>query len=101
MIQLFSDYHINHTISTSANSLIYKAVRQSDERPMILKVLNQKFPSLEAKARFRREYRITQSLADLEGVIEVYDLEETPDAMMMALEDFGGESLQIWLERVC
>ncbi len=99
MTKLFSDYHINHTISTSAHALIYRAERRSDKRPMILKVLNRKFPSLEEKARFRREYRITKSLADLEGVIHVHGLEETPEAMMMAIEDFGGESLQICLER--
>lgn len=85
-------YSIKETLFTSARSIIYRAVRGLDARPVILKVLNSEFPSVEHVARLHREYRLTRELA-MDGVIEVLGLERFGTSVAIVLEDFGGESL--------
>lgn len=85
------------------NSLIYRGIRQTDQQPVILKLLNQAYPSPEKIARFKLEYEITQILNSamlpaqagqaLLGVIHAYSLGTDQGRWVMVLEDFGGESL--------
>ncbi|WNG43954.1 AAA family ATPase [Archangium minus] len=85
-------YSVRETLFTSAKSLIYRATRTADARPVILKVLNTEFPSTEQVARLHREYRLTRELA-MEGIIEVLALERFGTSVAIVLEDFGAESL--------
>lgn len=85
-------YSTRQRLFTSERSIIYRATRTADERPVILKVLNAEFPSTEQVARLRREYRLTRDLA-MDGVIEVLGLERFGTSLGIVLEDFGGESL--------
>jgi histidine kinase len=80
----------------SSRSLIYRAERNADQVPVLLKVLRQEYPSPKAIARFQMEYHLLQSL-NLEGVIQVYDWKLYQQSPVIVLEDFGGESLQNWL----
>jgi len=59
---------------------------------VILKLLNQDFPSPERIAWFTREYEVLRDL-HLPGVVAAYSLEHDQQRPMMVLEDFGGESL--------
>jgi predicted ATPase/signal transduction histidine kinase len=85
-------YSIRETLFTSARSIIYRATRTTDARPVIVKVLNAEFPSTEQVARLHREYRLTRALA-MDGVIEVLGLERFGTSVALIVEDFGGESL--------
>jgi predicted ATPase/tRNA A-37 threonylcarbamoyl transferase component Bud32 len=60
--------------------------------PVILKVLNDNYPSPERVARFRQEFEIIQRL-DLDGVVKAHGLEMSDHSPVIILEDFGGESL--------
>ncbi|MEG4530706.1 AAA family ATPase [Microcoleus sp. D2_18a_D3] len=48
--------------------------------------------------RYRTEYRITQELKEA-GVVRVYDLQKYQNSLVMFVEDFGGESLTIWMQQ--
>jgi PAS domain S-box-containing protein len=85
-------YRIRQQLYASSNSLIYRAERAADGLPVILKIFNQEFPSPERIAWFKREYEVIRNL-DLPGVVAAYELENVQQRWMMALEDFGGESL--------
>ncbi|MGH2413888.1 MAG: serine/threonine protein kinase [Microcystaceae cyanobacterium] len=85
-------YQVVEALYESTKSLIYRGWRDSDEIPVILKVLNQANPPLEAIARFKLEYDITRSF-NLEGVVKAYGIEPYQHSLIMILEDFGGESL--------
>jgi len=91
------NYEIITPIYESANSLVYRGIRQKDNQPVILKVLKQDYPSPEELTRYRQEYDITRRLANVEGVIDVYSLEKHQNTLVMSLEDFGGQSLKYWL----
>jgi len=82
----------------SANSLVYRAIREADNQPIILKLLKESYPTPQELLRYRTEYRITQELKE-PGVVRVYDLQKYQNSLVMFVEDFGGESLTIWMQQ--
>jgi len=92
-------YQISKKIYDSANSLVYRALRNKDNQAIILKYLKEDYPSPEELTRYRQEYDITHRLADLDGVVKVYSLEKHKNTLVMCMEDFGGESLRYWLAK--
>ncbi|XZO04461.1 MAG: AAA family ATPase [Microcoleus sp.] len=82
----------------SANSLVYRAIREADNQPLILKLLKDSYPTPQELVRYRTEYRITRKLKEA-GVVQVYDLQKYQNTLVMFLEDFGGESLKILMQQ--
>jgi predicted ATPase/class 3 adenylate cyclase len=79
-----------------------RAVRESDNRAVIVKVLNAEIPTQRQLARFQREYEFVRSLTDgrsgasdaeLPGVVPALSLEKFGDSLAIVFEDTGGESL--------
>jgi len=89
-------YHILAQIYESVNSVVYRAIREKDNLPVILKVLQEEFPSQSDFQKYEREYKILRQL-NLDSVIKVYELQTYQNTLVMTLEDFGGESLKILL----
>ena len=89
---------ITGLIYESANSLVYRAFRQADNQPVVLKILKENYPTPQELARYRTEYKITQSL-NLSGCMKADDLQQYQNTLVMFLEDFGGESLKIWMQQ--
>ncbi|MEG4349427.1 AAA family ATPase [Microcoleus sp. LAD1_D3] len=89
---------VTELIYESANSLVYRAFRQPDSLPVLLKILKENYPTPQELARYRTEYKITQSL-NLSGCIKAYDLQPYQNTLVMFVEDFGGESLKIWMQQ--
>ncbi len=94
----FPGVTVTAKIYQSANSLVYRALRDSDNEPIILKVLKENYPTPQELARYRTEYQITKSL-NLTGCIKAYDLQPYQNTLVMFIEDFGGESLKIWMKQ--
>ena len=84
-------------IYESANSEVYRGIRQSDNRPVILKLLKQNYVTSSKLTRYRQEFEILSSL-DVEGVIKAYSLETHKRNLIIILEDFQAVSLKKWLE---
>ncbi|MEG4212345.1 AAA family ATPase [Microcoleus sp. S13_B4] len=82
----------------SVNSLVYRAIREANNQPIILKLLKESYPTPQELVRYRTEYRITQELKE-PGVVRVYDLQKYQNSLVMFVEDFGGESLTIWMQQ--
>ncbi|MBW4614757.1 MAG: AAA family ATPase [Desmonostoc vinosum HA7617-LM4] len=91
-------YTILDQIYESTNSSVYRGQRNQDHQPVILKFLKQDYPTPSALVRYKQEYEITKNL-DLDGVIKVYSLEKYQNSLVIILEDFGGESLKIIMNR--
>ncbi len=83
-------------IYESANSIVYRSIGTLDGQPVILKLLKTGCPTPRELTRYKQEYAIVRSL-QLEGVVRAYDLQKHQNTLVMFLEDFGGESLQILL----
>ncbi len=81
-------YQVLSKIYESPCSVVYRALRDEDGLPVILKVLRDRYPSPEEIIRYRQEYRITGSLCAVPGIIRVYGLEKYGNTLVMILEDF-------------
>ncbi|MBD2068016.1 AAA family ATPase [Leptolyngbya sp. FACHB-671] len=89
---------IQSKIYESPVSLVYRGIREQDNQALVIKLLKQDYPSSLEIIRYRQEYQITHSL-NLEGVVRVYSQQDYQRTLVMLLEDFGGESLQCWIEQ--
>ncbi|MCP4112043.1 MAG: AAA family ATPase [Desulfobacteraceae bacterium] len=80
-------------IYESSVSLVYRAHRERDSLPVILKILQEDYPSPYELARYRQEYEISAAL-ESQGIIRPYSIEEYKNTLMTVFEDFGAESLK-------
>ncbi|MBD2500033.1 trifunctional serine/threonine-protein kinase/ATP-binding protein/sensor histidine kinase [Anabaena azotica] len=88
-----SGYYLNEMLHEGDDTVIYRAKSQVDQQSVILKVLKTDYPSIEAIARLRHEYKITENL-DLTGVVKVLKLESHENRLAIVFEDFDGYSLK-------
>ena len=85
-------YRLRARIHESSNTIVYRAERDRDQRPVVLKLLRRDVATPGAIARYRHELDVLESLRT-PGVIEVLGLETMQGIPMLVLEDFGAESL--------
>jgi len=95
---ILPNYQIGTQIYESANSLVYRGIRDDDNQAVILKILKEDYPTPEELTRYQQEYEITNSL-NLDSVVKTYDIEKYQNTLVMVLEDFGGESLKTIFEK--
>src|SRR4028118_214116 len=93
----FPGYQILAQIYESANSAVYRARREKDDRAVILKVLKEDYPTPAELTRYKQEYEITCNL-DLEGIVKTYGLEPYQRTLFIILEDFGAFSFRQLLD---
>ena len=86
-------YQITEQLHESANSYVYRALRKADDRPVVLKILKQDYPPPEKIAWFKREYETTHNLNDINGVVDIYGLENDQNRFFMILEDLEATSV--------
>ncbi len=87
-----SGYKTGKKIHESTNSLVYRGYRETDNQPVILKILKDVYPPPEEIARLKREYEFTNKI-NVAGIVNVYKLDKDQQHWFMVLEDFDGESL--------
>ncbi len=93
-MNIMKNYEIIQQIYESDNSLVYRAILTSENRPIILKILKENYPTPSELTRYKQEYEITRSL-NADGVVKAYDLQRYQNSLVMFLEDFGGKSLKL------
>ena len=86
-------YQILAKIYESDKTVVYRGRQQTTNLPVVLKVLEDDYPSVEDRNRYHREFELLKSL-NLDGAIKAYALETYENSLVMVLEDFGGESLK-------
>ena len=87
-------YQILAQIYESSKSLVYRGIREEDNKAVILKFLKEDYPTPEEIVRYKQEYEITHSLC-IEGVVRAYSLEKYKNTPVIIFEDLGGDSLKI------
>ncbi|HHB93205.1 MAG TPA: GAF domain-containing protein [Thioploca sp.] len=88
-----ANYQITEQIYESVNSIIYRGIKNEDNKPVILKMLKQDYPTSTELNRYQQEYEITHTF-NSEGIIKVYSIEKYQNTLVIILEDFGGNSLK-------
>ncbi|OCQ98009.1 serine/threonine protein kinase [Oscillatoriales cyanobacterium USR001] len=86
-------YQIISEIYQGIHTIIYKALRESDREPVIIKMLRSEYPTIEQVTYLRQEYQITKNL-NIKGIVKALDLKEFGNKFALILEYFNGISLQ-------
>ncbi|MGF1488085.1 MAG: AAA family ATPase [Prochloraceae cyanobacterium] len=88
-------YEIIELIYQSNKSIVYRA-KENNNKNVILKILKQEYPTLEEITRYKQEFEITQNL-NIKNAIASYELREYQNTFAIVFEDFGGISLDLFL----
>ncbi|MEH1865678.1 MAG: AAA family ATPase [Nostoc sp.] len=91
----FPGYHITEQIYSGSKTLVYRGIREQDQKPVVLKLMRNEYPTFAEIAQFRNQYIITKNL-DIPGILKTYSLESYRNSYILVMEDFGGISLQDW-----
>ncbi len=91
MINL-SGYEISEQIFKSLDTTVLRAKHVSDNRKVIIKVLNNEYPAADRLENFRREYELTRKLTG-DKIIKMYSLDNFDNSLAIVMEDFDGNSL--------
>ncbi|MBE8997673.1 AAA family ATPase [Nostoc sp. LEGE 12447] len=85
-------YTINSTLHEGIQTIIYQTQMPKTQQRVILKLLKNQYPTLEAFTRLKNEYQIQQGL-DHPNIVKSISLETFDNRVGLLLEDFGGQSL--------
>ncbi|MEG4076060.1 AAA family ATPase [Microcoleus sp. Pol14C2] len=88
-----SGYHLVEQLYCGSRTLVYRAIRETDRLPVVIKLLNRDYPSFSELLQFRNQYTIAKNLS-LPGVVKPYNLESYRHSYALVMEDFGGISLR-------
>ena len=91
-------YQVSQEIYNSSKTLVYRGYREIDQKPVVLKLLKNPYPSFSQLVQFRNQYTIAKNL-NSPLIIQIYSLEPYKNGYVMVMEDFGGIPLSQWKGR--
>ena len=90
-----SGYRDLELIHDGKKCRIFRGLRETDLRPVILKATRE-YPSPKDVSGFRHEYEITKNL-DIDGIVRILGIEDFQSGVALIEEDFDGRSLRKYL----
>ncbi|AFY44037.1 ATP-binding sensor histidine kinase [Nostoc sp. PCC 7107] len=91
-------YRITEELYNGSRTLVYRAVRESDSLPVVIKLLKNPYPSFSELLLFRNQYTIGKNL-NSPLIIQTDSLEPFQNGYMLVMEDFGGISLKDYFSK--
>ncbi|WP_410477609.1 trifunctional serine/threonine-protein kinase/ATP-binding protein/sensor histidine kinase [Nostoc sphaeroides] len=91
------NYRISEQLYAGSRTLVYRAIREADQLPVVIKLLQQDYPTFNELLLFRNQYTIAKNL-DLPDIVHLYSLEPYRNSYALVMEDFGGISLRDWIK---
>ncbi|MBW4555017.1 MAG: AAA family ATPase [Trichormus sp. ATA11-4-KO1] len=88
-------YRITEQIYSGSKTLVYRGIREQDQKSVIIKLIRNEYPTFAEIAQFRNQYTITKNL-DIPGIVKPLSLENYRNGYALVMEDFGGISLRDW-----
>ena len=86
-------YQILEEIYNGLRTIVYRAVRENDRKPVVIKLLKNPYPDFNELLQFRNQYTITQNI-NSPIIIKNYSLEVYQNGYALVMEDMGGISLK-------
>ena len=91
-------YQIIEQLHNGSRTLVYRGIKNSNDQPVVLKVLRNPYPSFSDLVQFKNQYTITHNLVDIPNIIKPYSLEPYKNGYVLVMEDFGGISLSQYIQ---
>ncbi|NJL09771.1 MAG: hypothetical protein HC908_04920 [Calothrix sp. SM1_7_51] len=60
-----SGYQFNELLYDGSRTLVYRGVRESDQKPVIIKLLKNPYPNFNELVNFRNQYTIAKKLRNI------------------------------------
>ena len=89
---MIEGFRIDEIIYESEKTKIFRAYREVDNTPVIIKMLNVDYPVPEEIVRFKSEFNIVKDL-DMQGVIQADNFEQVGHRYYFVSKDINGESI--------
>ncbi|WP_199249073.1 ATP-binding sensor histidine kinase [[Phormidium] sp. ETS-05] len=86
-------YAITEQLYAGSRTLVYRGVQANSQRPVVIKVLRQAYPSFSELVQFRNQYAITKNL-NIPGIVRPLGLETYANGYALVMADDGSISLQ-------
>ncbi|WP_437765987.1 AAA family ATPase [Sorangium sp. So ce281] len=90
-------YRVLGVLHQGADTILYRARREEDGRPVVLKALRRDHASPRALGRLQHELEVARALKS-PVVVKAYGIEPFRDQVTLVLEDFGGRSLDRFID---
>ncbi len=87
-----SGYRLIEQIYDGTRTVVYRGVRSSDRKPIVVKLLKSEYPSFGELVQFRNQYAIAKNLSH-PGIVRPIALERHRNGYALIMEDFGCISL--------
>ncbi|MGF1959966.1 MAG: AAA family ATPase [Aulosira sp. DedVER01a] len=91
-------YIFVETLNEGIDNIIYRAIKQVDKTPVIIKVLKSEYPTLKELTGLKLEYQVLNSLKGTTGVIQPLSLEKHQNGFALVLEDLSTISLKHFID---
>jgi predicted ATPase/signal transduction histidine kinase/tRNA A-37 threonylcarbamoyl transferase component Bud32 len=91
-------YQVRKELYNGSRTIVYQAVREADNLPVVIKLLKNSYPSCNELVKFRNQYIIAKNL-NFPGIIQTYSLEPYQNSYILVMEDFDGISLSEWIRK--
>ncbi len=95
-IAIVAGYAILKKIHQGSRTLVYRGVRDRDQKPVIIKLLKNEYPTFSELVQFRNQYTITKNL-DIPGIVKPLALEKYGNGYVLVMEDSGDVSLSDYM----
>ena len=85
-------YHLKEELYNGSRTLVYRAIREDDRKPVVIKLLKNPYPNFNELVQFRNQYNIAKNL-NYPRIIQTYSLENYQNSYALVMEDIQGISL--------
>ncbi len=90
-------YVFQEVIRRGGQGLVVKALQQSTQRPVALKIITEQGASPQAVKRMELEFEIIRML-EHPNIVRLYDSGQVAGARFLAMEFIDGRHLDVWME---
>ncbi|WP_414528860.1 AAA family ATPase [Nodularia chucula] len=92
-------YKITSQLYAGYKTLVYRAIREQDQLPVVIKLLTSEYPSFNELLQFRNQYTISKNL-NIPGVIHPISLDFFGNSYILVMEDAGLISLVEYIKKI-
>lgn len=93
-------YEIIEELFTGTRTIVYRGIRNHDQKLVVIKVLRNEYPNFNEIVQFRNQYTIAKNL-DFPHIVNFLNLENYGNSYALIMEDFGEISLSKYLNQNC
>ena len=89
-------YRTSEQLYSGTRTLVYRGFSESDNQPVVIKMLKSEYPTFSELVQFRNQYTIAKNIEN-SGIVKHLSLEAYRNGFALVMEDFGGISLAEYL----